>query len=87
MHTEDKIMLTVKGKIENGKILALESVDDYEGKEVIITLAENRETANTKGWENLFTVLEENKTDAEISDLVLPLLLDNKDSYQKTFER
>jgi hypothetical protein len=35
----NKIMLTVKGKVENGKVLALEPIDEfYEGREVIITL-------------------------------------------------
>lgn len=62
-------MLKVRGKIENGRILALEPVDDYEGKDVIITLDEERETANSEGWEKLFTVLEENQIDAEVSDL------------------
>ncbi len=64
-----KIMLKVRGKIENGRVLALEPVDDYEGKDVIITLDEEREAANTEGWEKLFTVLKENQMDAEVSDL------------------
>ncbi len=67
-------MLKVRRKIENGKIPALEPVDDYKGKDVIITLDEEREMANKKGWEKLFTVLEENQIDAEISDLVLPFI-------------
>lgn len=62
-------MLTVKGKVENGKILALEPIGDYEGKEVIITLAEEQKTSNHEGWEKLFAVLEENQIDAEVSDL------------------
>jgi hypothetical protein len=62
-------MLTVKGKVENGKILALEPIDDYEGKEVIITLADEQETTDKEGWQKLFAVLEENQIDAEISDL------------------
>lgn len=62
-------MLKVRGKIENGRILALEPVDDYEGKDVIITLDEERETADKEDWIKLFTVLEENQIDAEVSDL------------------
>jgi hypothetical protein len=63
-------MLTVKGKVENGKILALEPISDsYEGKKVIITLADESEADNKAGWQKLFAVLEENRIDAEITDL------------------
>ena len=37
-------MLTVKGKVENGKILALEPIDEaFEGREVIIEFVEEKE--------------------------------------------
>lgn len=62
-------MIKVKGKVENGKILALEPVDDYEGKDVIITLAEEPESESQSGWKRLRTVIEENQIDADITDL------------------
>ena len=62
-------MLKVKGKIENGKILALEPIDDYEGREVIITLDDEPESENQKDWEKLFAAIEENQIDADITDL------------------
>jgi len=53
------IMLTVKGKVENGKVLALEAIDEiYEGREVIITLPDkpktNGEAKKTGGIRALF---------------------------------
>jgi hypothetical protein len=63
-------MLTVKGKVENGKILALEPISDsYEGREVIITFADEAETEKQADWQKLFDALEENRIDAEITDL------------------
>lgn len=63
-------MLTVKGKIENGKILALEPISEsYEGKEVTITLADESESENQTGWTRLLAVIEENQIDADITDL------------------
>ncbi len=62
-------MIKVKGKVENGKILALEPVDDYEGKDVIITLDDEPESENQSGWKRLLTVIEENQIDANITDL------------------
>ncbi len=63
-------MLTVKGKVENGKVLALEPISDsYEGKEVIITLADEPESENQNGWKKLMAVIEENQIDADITDL------------------
>ncbi len=65
-----KVMLTVKGKVENGAIFPLEPLgDSYEGKEVIITLADERESENQNGWKRLLVVLEENQIDADITDL------------------
>lgn len=62
-------MINVKGKVENGKILALEPVDDYEGKDVIITLDDEPESKNQSGWKRLMTVIEENQIEADITDL------------------
>lgn len=63
-------MLTVKGKIENGKVLALEPISDsYEGKEAIITIADDPELENQSDWEKLFAAIEENQIDADITDL------------------
>jgi hypothetical protein len=62
-------MIKVKGKVENGKILALEPVDDYEGKDVVITLDDEPESENQSGWKRLMTVIEENQIDADITDL------------------
>jgi hypothetical protein len=52
-------MLTVKGKVENGKVLALEPISDaYEGREVIITLPDepkaNGEPKNGGGIREMF---------------------------------
>ncbi|MGI8468136.1 MAG: hypothetical protein ACR2N3_06765 [Pyrinomonadaceae bacterium] len=63
-------MLTVKGKVENGKVLALEPISDaYEGKEVIITLPDEPDTENQAGWKRLLEVIKENQIDADITDL------------------
>ena len=42
-------MISVKGKIQNGKVLALEPVDAFEGREVTISLDE---ISNGKPWED-----------------------------------
>jgi hypothetical protein len=52
-------MLTVKGKIEKGKVLALEPIDEiYEGREVTITLPDksktNGEPKNTGSIREMF---------------------------------
>ncbi len=63
-------MLTIKGKVQNGAVLPIEPIDDsYEGKEVIITLADEPESENQNGWKRLLAVLEENQIDADITDL------------------
>lgn len=63
-------MLTVKGKVQNGAVLPLEPISDsYEGKEVIITLADEPESENQIGWKKLLAVIEENQIDADITDL------------------
>ncbi len=63
-------MLEVKGKVHNGAVLPLEPISDsYEGKEVIITLDNESESENRKGWERLMAVIEENQIDADITDL------------------
>lgn len=63
-------MLEIKGKVHNGAVFPLEPIgDSYEGKEVIITLAEESESENRKGWERLMAVIEENQIDADITDL------------------
>jgi hypothetical protein len=63
-------MLTVRGKVENGKVLVLEPIgDSYEGKEVIITLADEPESENQNGWKRLMAVIEENQIDADVTDL------------------
>ncbi|MGI8642162.1 MAG: hypothetical protein ACR2MG_19705 [Pyrinomonadaceae bacterium] len=52
-------MLTVRGKVENGKVLALEPIDEiYEGNEVTITLPDksktNGEPKSTGGIREMF---------------------------------
>jgi len=67
---EKKIMLEVKGKVHNGAVLPLEPIDDsYEGKQVIITLADEKKSENKAGWDRLLAVIEENQIDADITDL------------------
>lgn len=63
-------MLTVKGRIENGAVLPLEPISDfYEGKEVIITLADEQPSNEDDDWQRLFAAIEENQIDAHITDL------------------
>ncbi len=63
-------MLTVRGKVHNGAVLPLEPISDYyEGKEVIITLAEEQTVNEENDWERLFKAIEENQIDADITDL------------------
>ncbi len=63
-------MLEVKGKVHNGAVLPLEPISDYyEGKEVIITLAEEQTVNEENDWERLFKAIEENQIDADITDL------------------
>ncbi len=63
-------MLTIKGKVQNGAVTPLEPISDsYEGKEVIITLADESESENQNDWKRLFAVIEENQIDADITDL------------------
>ncbi len=70
MSAEIKAMLEVKGKVHNGAVLPLEPISDsYEGREVIITLDNESESENRKGWERLMAVIEENQIDADITDL------------------
>ena len=63
-------MLTVKGKVENGKILVLEPISDsYEGKEAIITIADELPANEESDWDRLFKAIEENQIDADFADL------------------
>ncbi len=63
-------MLEVKGKVHNGTILPLEPISDsYEGKEVIITLADETESENQSDWDRLFAAIKENQIDGDITDL------------------
>lgn len=63
-------MLEVKGKVHNGAVLPLEPISDYyEGKEVIITLIDQRPANEESDWERLFKAIEENQIDADITDL------------------
>lgn len=63
-------MLEVKGKVHNGTVLPLEPISEfYEGKEVIITLADEQPTNEESDWERLFAAIEENQIDADITDL------------------
>ena len=64
------LTVTVKGKVENGAVLPLEPISDYyEGKEVIITLIDERPANEESDWERLFAAIEENQIDADITDL------------------
>jgi len=70
LQAEENTILTVKGKVENGKVLPLEPISDsYEGKEVIITLADEQSMNEESDWERLFAAIEENQIDADIIDL------------------
>ncbi len=63
-------MLTIKGKIKDGAVLPLEPISDsYEGKEVIITLADEQPKNDDDDWQRLFAAIEENQIDADITDL------------------
>ena len=63
-------MLEVKGKVHNGAVLPLEPISDsYEGKEVIITLADEQTINEESDWERLFKAIEESRIDADITDL------------------
>lgn len=63
-------MLEIKGKVHNGAILPLEPISDsYEGKEAIITIADEPESENQSDWDRLFATIEENQIDADITDL------------------
>ncbi len=70
-------MITVRGKIENGKVLALEPIDDeFEGREVQITLVEengSNRSANEgeieNGWKQLIDTIERNRISTGIGDL------------------
>ena len=76
------IMVKVKGKVENGKILALEPVDEaFEGREVTITLVEETNLANGEsdeekrrsdvksGWQSLMKTIEENQISTGVTDM------------------
>lgn len=64
-------MFTVKGKVENGKILALEPIDEeFEGREVIIEFVEKKEErSNGDDWQKLFHAIEKNQTEGETTAL------------------
>jgi hypothetical protein len=64
-------MLTVKGKVKNGRILPLEQIDEaFEGREVIIGFVEEKEVrSNGDDWQKLFHAIEENQFEGETTDL------------------
>lgn len=63
-------MITLKEKLENGKILALEPVDEtFEGKEVLITLADESGREIREGWEHLMETIRKNQIETDITDL------------------
>lgn len=63
-------MLEVKGKVHNGAVFPLEPLgDSYEGREVIIKLADEQTINEESDWERLFKAIEENQIDADITDL------------------
>ncbi len=71
-------MITVRGKVEEGKILALEPVDDiFEGHEVTITIEDEPASRNDKptrgeiraGWERFMKTIKENQIDTGITDM------------------
>ncbi len=75
-------MITVRGKVEEGKILALEPVDEaFEGQEVTIFIDEkpngvtNSEAGDLSGaeirsgWKRLRKFLDENRIDTGITDM------------------
>lgn len=63
-------MITVKGKVENGQILALEPLDEeFEGHEVSITLSIRVEPESGDDWQELFDSMERNSIETGIGDL------------------
>ena len=70
-------MITVKGKIENGKVLALEPVEEFEGREVVISVQEDSDElpwqdASGKRyghWQEMMDAIRESMTETEITDL------------------
>jgi len=74
-------MNTVKGKVEKGKILVLEPVDEFEGREVTIMLDEDlndksngigndaSKTEIRAGWEQFMKTVKENQIESEITDM------------------
>lgn len=71
-------MITVRGKIERGKVLALEPIDDeFEGREVEITLLENEngkkhspsDSEADEGWRILLEGIEHNRINSGVGDL------------------
>jgi len=74
-------MITVKVKVENGQILALEPVDEaLEGKEFTITVndtanGESMDTDDAEGerirssWDSLMKFIRENSIDTGITDM------------------
>ncbi|MGH9946289.1 MAG: hypothetical protein ACRD6X_03725 [Pyrinomonadaceae bacterium] len=71
-------MITVRGKIENGKILALEPIDDeFEGRDVEITFDEKPNGSNgsedlsaiENDWQRLMDAIERNQISTGIGDL------------------
>ena len=66
--------ITVKGKIENGRVLALEPIDEsLEGREVQITLVTESKEANGNGSENglsgFMKFISENSVDTGLPDM------------------
>lgn len=66
--------ITVKGKIHNGQVLALEPIhESLEGKEVQITLCTESKEANGNGWENglsdILKFVTENSVDTGLPDM------------------
>lgn len=75
-------MIKVKGKIENGKVLALEPVDEaFEGREVTIAFNDepngkpigNSEKPSKReiqaGWKQFMKTIRENQIDTELTDM------------------
>ena len=63
-------MITVKGKVENGQILALEPLDEeFEGHEVSIALSIRVEPESGDDWQELFDSMERNSIETGIGDL------------------
>lgn len=64
-------MISVKGKIENGKILALEPVDEeFEGLEVQILIdRDSREPEPNGGLEHLLEFVEKSSIDTGVTDM------------------